>query len=111
MLTVSDRAFVGGVNPVDKIIGNGDNLDQVTKLTFNITARKGHDYALRLLGIDAYGTVDVSTSIDDVIGEADSMVDVYTLQGVKVRSNVKAENALEDLPHGIYIVGGRKVIR
>ena len=36
--------------------------------------------------------------------------DVYTVSGVKVRSNVKASVATKGLPKGIYIVGGKKVI-
>ena len=37
-------------------------------------------------------------------------VDVYTLSGVKLRSNVKAANATNGLPAGLYIVGGKKVL-
>ena len=37
-------------------------------------------------------------------------MDVYTISGVKVRSNVKAGVATKGLPKGIYIVGGKKVI-
>ena len=37
-------------------------------------------------------------------------VDVYTLSGVKIRSNVKAADATKGLPAGLYIVGGQKVI-
>ena len=36
--------------------------------------------------------------------------DVYTVSGVKVRSNVKAGVATQGLPKGVYIVGGKKVI-
>lgn len=36
-------------------------------------------------------------------------VDVYSLTGVKLKSGVKAENALDGLTNGIYIVNGQKV--
>ena len=39
-----------------------------------------------------------------------SFVNVYTLTGVKVRSAVKAANATNGLPAGLYIVGSKKVI-
>lgn len=39
-----------------------------------------------------------------------SVVNVYTLSGVKVRSNVKAADAAKGLPAGLYIVGSKKVI-
>lgn len=39
-----------------------------------------------------------------------SVVSVYTLSGVKVRTNVKAVNATNGLPAGLYIVGQKKVL-
>ena len=38
-----------------------------------------------------------------------SAVDVYTLQGVRIREMVSPEEATIGLPAGIYVVGGRKV--
>lgn len=38
-------------------------------------------------------------------------VDVYSLQGVRLRSNVPAGQATDRLPKGIYIVGSQKIIR
>lgn len=38
-------------------------------------------------------------------------VDVFNLQGVKVRSSVAASEALTDLPAGLYIVGNKKVFK
>ena len=37
-------------------------------------------------------------------------VDVYSIYGVLVRSKVNAETALEGLPNGVYVVGGKKVV-
>ena len=37
-------------------------------------------------------------------------VDVYTLSGIRIRSNVKVTNATQGLPKGIYIVAGKKVV-
>lgn len=43
---------------------------------------------------------------------ADRRVDVYTQEGVKVRSNVRMADALKALPRGIYIVDGvKKAVR
>ena len=36
--------------------------------------------------------------------------DVYTVAGVKVRSNVKLSNATQGLPKGVYVVAGKKVV-
>lgn len=40
-----------------------------------------------------------------------SPVDVYTASGVKVRSQADSATALQGLPKGIYIIGGRKVVK
>jgi len=37
-------------------------------------------------------------------------VDVYSIYGVLVRSKVDAETALNGLPNGVYVVGGKKVV-
>ncbi|WP_295731329.1 hypothetical protein [uncultured Muribaculum sp.] len=51
-----------------------------------------------------------TTGIDDVLGDAEGVVDVYSLTGIKVRASVEAADALKDLPRGLYIVGGKKVM-
>ena len=41
---------------------------------------------------------------------SDGKVDVYSIYGVLVRSKVNAATALEGLPNGVYVVGGKKVV-
>lgn len=50
------------------------------------------------------------TGINSVAAE-DSIVDVYTIGGVKVKEGVKASEALNGLAKGFYIVGGKKVMK
>ena len=38
------------------------------------------------------------------------LVDVYTLQGVKIREQIAVEELENELPRGIYIVNGKKVV-
>ena len=120
VLTVADRKFVGGVTPVDKIVNSSvaalsmetvgtASLSNVKKLTFNIT-KKDHDYPVWLYGINAYSADKLPSAVIDNVMDNEGLVDVYSLQGVKVRSNVETSNALEGLPEGIYIVGSRKVM-
>lgn len=45
-----------------------------------------------------------------VVNTEAAVVNVYTLTGVKVRANVKAENAVKNLPAGLYIIGSKKVL-
>ena len=60
--------------------------------------------ALRILIGDA-------TSIRQTLSDGTLPVDVYNLQGVQLRKNVARDAALEGLPAGIYIVGGKKVVK
>ncbi len=48
------------------------------------------------------------TGISDVIDDADTLQDVYTLQGVCIRRNA-TEADIDALPKGLYIIGGKKV--
>jgi hypothetical protein len=48
---------------------------------------------------------DIETGVDRVIGAEDSVVDIYTASGVVVKRGV-AEDALEQLPAGLYVVNG-----
>lgn len=52
----------------------------------------------------------IGTSISDAVIVKNGRVDVYTLAGVKVRSNVKVTDAVKNLPKGIYLVGSKKVL-
>lgn len=54
-------------------------------------------------------------SFEDATGISETMVegglaDVYTLSGVEVRHQVDESEATQGLPHGIYIVNGKKVV-
>ena len=60
--------------------------------------------ALRILIGDA-------TSIRQALSDGTLPVDVYSLQGVQLRKNVERGEALKGLPAGIYIVGGKKVVK
>ena len=60
------------------------------------------------LSVKIEGTISSINTVSDAA--AAKVVDVYSLSGVKVRANVKAENAVNGLSSGIYIVGGKKVL-
>lgn len=63
------------------------------------------------LAVDADITGEgTDTGVQNVHVVKNVPTDVYTISGVKVRSNVKASAATKNLPKGIYIVGGNKVI-
>lgn len=51
-----------------------------------------------------------STGISGIYNDNCKNVDVYTITGQKVRSNVDKDSALKGLPMGIYIINGKKLI-
>lgn len=59
----------------------------------------------------AYVFVAVPTGVDVIDMTSDELVDVYTLGGVVVRKAVPANEALQGLGKGIYIVGGAKIVK
>lgn len=58
---------------------------------------------------------DGSTAVNgiphDQTGTSEKAVKVYDLHGMKVKSKVQMSEALNDLPQGIYIINGKKVIK
>ena len=53
-------------------------------------------------------------TLDSALGSvttdmADGPVDVYTMQGICIRSGVSASTAVDGLPSGLYIAGGKKI--
>lgn len=68
---------------------------------------------------DLGGSIDKTISINGVINNIanveisagdNASVDVYTVDGVLLKRNVKAAEATQNLPKGIYIVGKKKVL-
>jgi hypothetical protein len=58
-----------------------------------------------------FGTDEFEGSNIANIEISDALVNVYNLQGVAVKTNVKAANALDGLNRGIYIINGKKVAK
>ncbi|MDE6554276.1 MAG: cellulase family glycosylhydrolase [Muribaculaceae bacterium] len=51
-----------------------------------------------------------ATAVEAISSSDNTCVDVYNLQGVKVRGNVPAAEATLGLPSGIYIINGKKIL-
>lgn len=68
-------------------------------------------YMAKADGAHLYAVADDGTTgIEELTGDAEGVVDVYNLSGIKVRAGVDAAEALQGLPMGLYIVGGKKVM-
>lgn len=61
----------------------------------------------RYLPIGGSGSAD---GIPVVMLKSDRLVDVYTLQGIRIRSQVSVESVRKELSRGIYIVDGKKIL-
>lgn len=53
---------------------------------------------------------DETTGISEAVKE-NGKVDVYTIDGKRVRSGVDAQNALNGMAKGVYIVNGKKIVK
>lgn len=66
---------------------------------------------------DAAGVKSLAVHLDDVTAingpkyPSDELVDVYTVNGIMLKTGVKATKALDGLPRGIYIVNGEKAVK
>lgn len=76
---------------------------------FSASSTKVSDLKAWMLNVDASGSgiEMVNFDLDDM---SKANVDVYNMQGIKVRSNVAEETATANLPKGIYIVGDKKIL-
>ncbi|MDE6335237.1 MAG: hypothetical protein K2L34_01585, partial [Muribaculaceae bacterium] len=54
-----------------------------------------------------YGTSD--TAVDEISVEKDGKYDVYTVTGICVGKNMD-KSAISQLPEGLYIINGQKVM-
>ena len=101
------------------------NLDNMVKAGTTTKLDKSHIY---IVGFWSYGNSPVviekvflsnsseygpTTAIDELEmnrKNEPAEVDVYTVTGAKIRSQVKRETATEGLPNGVYIIGREKVM-
>ena len=56
-------------------------------------------------------TYEPPTGIKEVLyNDPNEMVDVYTIMGIKIRTQIKREQAIKELTNGLYIVGKEKIL-
>ena len=77
-------------------------------LQYNTSAPRFSCYKSGQKSVNIYAKSPATTDIVDI--EDGGTVDVYTITGVVVRKGVDPSDALQDLPRGVYIVGGKKCL-
>lgn len=86
-------------------------LNELTITINNMSVRIDENDACDILFTNAYFGNGNSTSIQMADSNKHEIVDVVNLQGVVLKKGVKTAEALENLPKGIYIVGGKKIVK
>ena len=78
---------------------------------------KGLNFYVQLTEEDLAKVSRVAVSFDPLptgirpVLSAGQAHDVYTLGGVRMKSGARDASDLQDLPQGIYIIGGKKTVR
>ncbi len=85
-----------------------ENLVNVPANSAYLPVDEGSPAELQIMTEQEYNEMIGQSAIDDVMGDHSGPFDVYNLSGVRVRSQV---TSLDDLPAGIYIAAGKKIIK
>ena len=92
-------------------------LNVATDAGYTIPGRSGYIDVTKVK--DLGGPIDKSITINGIINDIknveiveteNEIVDVYTIDGVLIKRNIKAAEATRNLTKGIYIVGKKKVL-
>lgn len=100
------------------MLADGNNLLLMTRgkaakgLTFEGTSATMEGFSDWGVLYCLYSISDVPTAIKNIsaLDSASDKVDVYSLNGIRVKANVSAAEATQGLAKGIYMVGGKKVV-
>ena len=108
------------VVPATRLLNPGDEI-QVFAATFSdatgqVVVRcesEGRGYQFDTSTLNTDGKVRVLSATDAIHGlnAADALVNVYATDGKLLKSSVPVADALSGLPAGVYLVGGRKVVK
>lgn len=95
-------------NEVKKLGEKGGHIAE-NRAYFNLAGMP--EYAGETAGVNQRVIVlDDATGVSAVEADGEALVDVFSLGGVKVRSQVAAGRATDGLPKGIYVVNRQKVV-
>ena len=110
--TVNEGMYLLTDNTV-KLLGEAGGSIEANRAYFDLSRMSEYTEAVgvnqRLISLGGSND-DGTTGVEGIAAEEDALVDVYTIGGVMVRSQVAASGATDGLAKGLYIVGGKKVV-
>ena len=116
--TVAKSASVYALNVKNRYVSYSGNYDAGSRFISSLRDVRPFEAYISessTRGIIEIGSGDGTTGMPDVIGvyDADRLIDIYTLSGQKVAQSKQSEidNILNQLPHGVYIVNGKKIVK
>ena len=117
--TITKSASVYALNVRNRYVTNTGNYVAGSRFISNLRDVRPFE-AYISQGSSTRGVIEIdfsdgTTGMADVIGafDADRPIDIYTLSGQKVVQAKQSEidNILNQLPHGVYIVNGKKIVK
>ena len=126
--TITGDSYRGNYAPIN---GNATATTNNEKWTITINngtctiANNGHDgwsiqynkqsprftcYSSKQEAVTLYKSTTTTSLANVTVTDGDTKVDVYTVTGIKVRSQVSRDNALEGLDKGVYIIRNKKYL-
>ena len=109
---VTEGMYLLKNNTVKKVGADGGHIAEY-RAYFNLSQMSEYTEAVgvnqRLISLGGSND-DGTTGVEGIAAEEDALVDVYTIGGVQVRSQVEASGATDGLAKGLYIVDGKKVV-
>lgn len=108
----TETGVVGGGGLTIRKNYYNEDFTTITANKVALDTQAAHDagWGIRLKEMKIlYSPRQISTDVENVMNQADALVDVYNLQGVRVLKGVHTVDIV-NLPAGIYIANGRKFI-
>ena len=79
-------------------------------LQYNVSSPRFSCYKSGQKAVNIYAKSPGTTTVEEITGDWDELVDVYSLSGTCLRRQTEKKKALEGLEKGIYICGKKKIV-
>ena len=94
-----------------KLTAQNEMMEGCYDLTISNIEIAGKSYAVQQDGFMVPFQIGKPTFIKSLGVDAGAKVNVYNVNGVAVRTHVKAGESLKNLPKGVYIINGKKIVK